>query len=80
MVVTDHLGKEVQLVLMLETTAKDTASEFINHSYRYHTVPHEIISDQGSQFVSSLWSTLCSLLRIDPRLFSVHQPLKDGSI
>jgi len=46
--------------------AIDAASAFIDHIFRLHGLPEEIISDRDSQFTSKFWKVVCQSLNIDP--------------
>jgi len=45
---------------------------FIQHFYQTHELFITIVSDQGTQFVSSLWKKVCQLLKIVQRMFTAY--------
>ena len=49
------------------TTAPEFAQLFVSHIVRLPGLPDSIVSDRGSIFTSNFWSTLASILKIDPR-------------
>ena len=59
-------------------TAKGLARTFIDNIVKLHGLPSVIISDQGAQFVSKFWKSLCSALDIDVRLSLSYHPQTDG--
>jgi hypothetical protein len=63
-VITDHLGKGIIVKPMETIDAEATAHMFIKTFYYCHGLPSVIVSDQGSAFVSALWSWVCHLLKI----------------
>jgi hypothetical protein len=60
------------------TDAPEFAKLFVNHVVRLHGLPTSIVSDRGSIFTSRFWSTLSSILRIDPRKSTAFHPQTDG--
>ena len=61
-----------------EATAGDTAQLFVDYVWRYHGLPRKIISDRGTQFTSSMFRDICSLLNIEQGLSSAFHPESDG--
>ena len=60
------------------TTAPEFAQLFVSHIVRLHGLPDSIVSDRGSIFTSNFWSTLTSILKIDPRKSTAFHPQTDG--
>jgi len=46
--------------------------------YRLHGLPSSIVSDRDSQFISTMWKSLCKRLRITASLFTVYHFEIDG--
>jgi transposase InsO family protein len=61
-----------------EATAEDTAKLFVDYVWRYHGLPRKLVSDRGTQFVSSVFRGICSLLHINQGLSSAFHPESDG--
>ena len=61
-----------------EATAGDTAKLFVDYVWRYHGLPRKLISDRGTQFTSSMFRDICSLLNIEQGLSSAFHPQSDG--
>jgi len=59
LIITDCLNKGVILELCKDMTAEWVAQTFIWRFYRAHELFTAIVSDQGTQFVSSLWKRVC---------------------
>jgi hypothetical protein len=78
MVVKDRLGKGVILVPMTLIEADDVAWTFVREVFRHHGLPRSIVSDRGTQFVSTLWGKVCQLLSIERKLSTAHHPQTDG--
>jgi len=60
------------------TPAPEFAQMFVSHIVRLHGLPDSIVSDRGSIFTSNFWSTLASILKIDPRKSTAFHPQTDG--
>jgi transposase InsO family protein len=84
MVITDRLGKGILLETMRTTEAKDVTRVFLRTFYCQHGLPAAIVSDQGSQFVSTLWKRICQLLGIVRRLSTAYhqrfQPAQHATV
>ena len=81
LVVVDRLSKMCHLIPFQSIpSAEDTASAFINSIFRLHGLPEEIISDQGSQFTSKFWSSLCNAFNIKLNLSSTFHHQFNGQM
>ena len=79
MVVTDRLSKDVVFIPLANMETETVVRAFIQHVVAYHWLPDACVSDRGSQFVSTLWTRLCSRLKINRRLSTAFHPQTDGS-
>ena len=69
MVVCDRLTKMTHFVLLIGTPTADSAIQGLMESvFCIHGFPREIITDRGSQFTSSLWSEIMTIIGIDHRV------------
>ena len=79
LVVVDRYTKLAHFIPCLETTtAPQFAEIFIRHIVKHHGLPRDIISDRGSIFMSSFWSTMCSKLGIVGNHSTSYHPQTDG--
>ena len=79
LVVVDRFSKEVKFIPCNKTvTALKTAKLYLFHVWKYHRLPHTIVSDCGPQFALQVIKDLCKRLRITPKLFTTHHPQTDG--
>jgi len=79
LVIVDRLTKMFHLIPFHGLpSAIDTASAFIDHIFRLHGLPEEIISDRGSQFTSKFWKAVCQSLNIDLKLSSPYHHQSNG--
>ena len=60
------------------TSAEETARMLLHYVWKLHGLPNTAVSDRGPQFVSEVWTHLCRLLKIQPRLSTAFYPETDG--
>ena len=62
-VVVDRFSKmAIQIACKKSISAEATAKLFFEHVWVHFWLPHNIISDQDSRFLSTFWSSLWSLI------------------
>lgn len=59
-------------------TASDFSENFVNHIFRLHGLPEDIISDRGSLFMSRFWKKTCEKLGINMKYSTSFHPQTDG--
>ncbi len=59
-------------------SAKETAATVVNHVFRIHGLPVDVVSDRGPQFVSKFWREFCRLLGATVSLSSGFHPQTNG--
>ncbi len=63
-----------------DTSAEETVWIMLWNVYRLHGLSSSIVSDRDSQFISTMWKSLCKRLRITASLFTVyHSEIDDQS-
>ncbi len=77
LIITDHFSKRVILKLCKNMTAEWVTQTFVWCFYWAHELFITIVSDWGTQFVSSLWKRVCQLLKIVQRMFTVYHSETD---
>lgn len=56
----DHLSKVVHFTALHKLpSAKETAWVIIDHVFRIHGFPEDVVSDRGPQFISHFWKEFC---------------------
>ena len=79
LVFVDRMTKMGHFIPCLKsTTAPEFAKLFMSYIVKLHGLPDSIVSDRGSIFTSHFWSTLASILKIDPRKSTAFHPQTDG--
>uniref|UniRef100_A0A3B3HRL8 Integrase catalytic domain-containing protein n=1 Tax=Oryzias latipes TaxID=8090 RepID=A0A3B3HRL8_ORYLA len=59
-------------------TASETADILVQHIFRHHGIPSDIVSDRGPQFISQVWKAFCSALGATVSLTSGYHPQSNG--
>jgi len=79
LVFVDRMTKMSHFIPCLKSTsAPEFARLFISYIVKLHGLPDSIVSDRGSIFTSNFWSTLTTILKIDPRKSTAFHPQTDG--
>jgi len=60
------------------TSTEETVWIMLWNVYRLHGLPSSIVSDRGSQFISTMWQSLCKRLKIKANLSTAYHPETDG--
>ena len=58
--------------------AESTAVLFLRYVWCYHGLPISLTSNQGPQFASKMWDSLCKLLDIKAKLSTAWLPETNG--
>ncbi|KAL0164216.1 hypothetical protein M9458_039969, partial [Cirrhinus mrigala] len=59
-------------------TAMETAETLFQHLFRHFSLPEEIVSDRGPQFISHVWKAFFKLLGVTVNLSSGYHPQTNG--
>ena len=63
LVVVDRFSKAAHFIALPKLpSAMETAQLVINHVFRVHGLPQEIVSDRGPQFIAKFWRSFCAQL------------------
>ncbi|KAL0149320.1 hypothetical protein M9458_055358, partial [Cirrhinus mrigala] len=77
--VVDRFSKAVHFIPLPKLpSAKETAVAVIDHVFRLHGLPTDVVSDRGPQFVSKFWQEFCRLLGATVSLSSGFHPQSNG--
>ncbi len=73
--VVDRFSKAAHLIPLPKLpSAKKTKVTVIDHVFRIHGLPMNVVSDRGPQFVSKFWREFCRLLGVSVSLSSGFHP------
>ena len=78
LVVTDHFSKWVEIFAIPDQTASTTARVILNEVIARFGCPYTILSDQGRNYESELFSDLCRLLEIRKTRTTTANPRCNG--
>ncbi|THH05425.1 hypothetical protein EW145_g4806 [Phellinidium pouzarii] len=80
MVIVDHDSSKGIILCPCNKTIDTLSMALLYHQNVYHCfgLPKHIISDQGPQFSSHVFQTLCSCLGIKSKLSTAYHPQTDG--
>ncbi len=59
-------------------SARETATIVLDHVFRIHGLPVDVVSDRGPQFVSKFWTEFCRQLGATASLSSGYHPQTNG--
>ncbi len=77
--VVDRFSKAAHFIPLPKLpSAKETAATVVNHVFRIHGLPADVVSDRGPQFVSKFWREFCRLLGATVSLSSGFHPQTNG--
>ena len=62
----------------MEVTAEATASLYVQHVYKLHGLPDDIVSDRGTQFTSKFTRALLTILGVRGNRSTAYHPQSDG--
>lgn len=58
--------------------AKETAQTVVNHVFKLHGLPSDVVSDMGPQFASQFWREFCRQIEATANLSSGFHPQTNG--
>uniref|UniRef100_A0A3P8NIY2 Gypsy retrotransposon integrase-like protein 1 n=2 Tax=Astatotilapia calliptera TaxID=8154 RepID=A0A3P8NIY2_ASTCA len=77
--IVDRFSKAAHFIALDKLpTASETAKLLVEHVFRLHGIPMEIVSDRGPQFASQAWGAFCTALGAKPCLSSGYHPQTNG--
>lgn len=77
--IVDRFSKSVHFVPLPKLpSAKETAVLVMNHVFRIHGLPSDVVSDRGPQFISTFWREFCKCIGSTVSLSSGFHPQSNG--
>lgn len=77
--IQDDLSKYSAAVPLPNHTANTIARAFVEHFVCLHGIPDSIVTDQGREFMSKIFTT-CKLLKIDKINTTAYHPQSNGAL
>lgn len=79
LIVIDRLRKYLILIPTKSTaTAEDTARVFVNYVVRIQGLPHNIVVDRASVWISKFWTSLCDHLHVKMNITTARHQNANG--
>uniref|UniRef100_A0A674MXQ5 Gypsy retrotransposon integrase-like protein 1 n=1 Tax=Takifugu rubripes TaxID=31033 RepID=A0A674MXQ5_TAKRU len=77
--VVDRFSKSAHFIPLPKLpSAAETGELLVQHVFRLHGLPTDIVSDRGPQFCSQVWKSFCSALGASVSLTSGYHPQANG--
>ncbi len=77
--VVDRFSKAAHFIPLPKLpSARETATVVLDHVFRIHGLPVNVVSDRGPQFVSKFWTEFCRQLGATASLSSGYHPQTNG--
>lgn len=77
--VVDRFSKMAHFIPLPKLpSARETAQVVVDHVFRLHGLPRDVVSDRGPQFTSTFWKEFCHLLGATVSLTSGFHPQSNG--
>ncbi len=77
--VVDRFSKATHFIPLPKLpSARETATIVLDHIFRIHGLPVDVVSDRGPQFVSKFWTEFCRQLGATASLSSGYHPQTNG--
>ena len=77
--IIDRFSKTVHFIALAKLpTARETADLLVQHVFRLHGIPVDIVSDRGPQFTSQVWRAFCGAIGATASLSSGYHPQSNG--
>ena len=77
--IVDRFSKAVHFIPLAKLpSALETATLLVQHVFRLHGIPADIVSDRGPQFSARVWKAFCQALGASVSLSSGYHPQTNG--
>jgi transposase InsO family protein len=80
LVCTDYVTKWVEAKSLFRATEKSVVEFIYEDIFTHFSAPHEIVTDQGTQFTSKLMRELTEKYGIKHRKYSPYHPQDNGQV
>ena len=80
LVLSDYASRFVMTIPMIDQTAKTVAAHLVNEVLTKYGAPEQILTDQGTNFLSELVHQICQLFKIKQLRTTSYHPQTDGLV
>ena len=78
--IQDDLSKFSVAIPLPNHTANTISKAFVEHFICLHGIPQSLVTDQGRDFMSKMFSTCCKLLKIQKIHTTAYHPQSNGAL
>jgi hypothetical protein len=76
----DNLSKYIIAIPISNQSAEEVANAFVKNIILVYGIPTEIVTDQGSNFMSDLFKRICKLFKIEKICTTAYHPESNGAL
>ena len=76
----DNLSKYFIAIPMQNQTSEEVTNAFVRNIILIYGIPTEIVTDQGSNFMSDVFKRICKLFKIDKIFTTAYHPESNGAL
>jgi transposase InsO family protein len=80
LVVSDYFTRWVEAYAIPDQTAIVIADKFVTEFVTRYGIPEQIHTDQGQDFMSKVFTEMCTLLQVDKTRTTPYRPMSDGLV
>ena len=80
LVISDYFTRWVEAYPIPDKTASTVADKYVSEFVTRYGIAEQIHTDQGREFMSSLFTEMCKLLEIEQTRTTPYRPMSDGLI
>ena len=80
LVLSDYASRFVMTIPMIDQTAKTVAAHLVNEILTKYGAPEQILTDQGTNFLSELVHQICKLFKVKQLRTTSYHPQTDGLV
>ncbi|PNF38366.1 hypothetical protein B7P43_G08976, partial [Cryptotermes secundus] len=76
----DNLSKYFIAIPLQTQTAEEVANAFVKNIILLYGIPTEVVTDQGSNFMSDIFKRVCKLFKIEKICTTAYHPESNGAL
>ncbi|PNF41072.1 hypothetical protein B7P43_G06245 [Cryptotermes secundus] len=76
----DNLSKYFMAIPLQNQTTEEVANAFVKNVILVYGIPSEIVTDQGSNFMSDVFKRICKLFKIEKTHTTAYHPESNGAL
>jgi transposase InsO family protein len=76
----DNLSKYFFAIPLQSQTAEEVTTAFVKNIILIYEIPTEIVTDQGSNFMSDIFKRICKLFKLEKIYTTAYHPESNGAL